>query len=169
MCYIFNCNNNINLIEDIERISCYMAKFFRIYKRTRKSYIIFICIFFIIFLCEIGILVREGYIYNKYGSSELLEWFDYGNGDINFDGVTNEDDYKLLENAVRPYLTSDGNCDQTGVNYLLEENVKYYLNVNKFDEYLLKRMRNRADCNKDAGSTQIINNDDLSSLKKLIK
>lgn len=144
-----------------------MTNFFKVYKKTRKIYNIFIIILSVFLFAEIGILTYEGHIYFKYGSTELLKWFDYGNGDINFDGVTDETDVSLLQTAITPNYMSDNSYDQEGINYILEQNVKSYLGVDGFDEYLLKRMRNRADCSK--SNPQIIDINDLSNLDKLSK
>jgi hypothetical protein len=142
-----------------------MVRFFRVYKRTRKSYAIVLAILAVVFLVEAGVLAREHYLYSKYGSMEILKWFDYGNGDINFDGTTDEVDYTLLQTALTPYLKSDNSFDQSGVNYLLSENIRESMGIEDFDDYLLDRVRSRADCFKD--STIDIN--DLSELEKKYK
>jgi hypothetical protein len=139
-----------------------MFRFFKVYKKTRKSYAVVILLLAIVFLFEAGILVREKYLYSKYGSMEVLKWFDYGNGDINFDGSTDEVDYDMLQTALTPYLQSDNSFDQSGVNYVLAENIREYMGIENFDDYLLTRTRNRADCFKD----DTIDINDLSELEK---
>lgn len=158
-----NSGINLNLIEGGY---LNMVSFFKAYKKTRKVYNVLILVLSGLLLLEVGIIAYEGNIYFKYGSNELLKWFDYGNGDINFDGVTNDDDFSLLNNALSPNMNDD--CvtfEQSGVNYLLQENIKGYLNVKEMDEYLLKRIRNRADCSKD----NILDDADLSALDILIR